>query len=143
MFDVLEGAITNGDCRGCGRCAVTGGTVQLLYWPVTTSGLPVSGTKPATAVFSNTTLTSPTLYVSYKSLYASDGCQGMGSTIYSTIVPIPTSYVLSTEWATTPISWSTQGGIVPLTMTAPFNVTDLNEPVPYSIYSRQRTSNVG
>jgi hypothetical protein len=79
-----------------------------------------------------TVLTSPTYYVSYRSVYASDGCSGVGPTFYNTIVPIPGTEQLSSVF----------GGTLPCvahvmnqftqewTATASFNVTDL-------IYSSQ------
>ena len=121
---------------GCGRCAVTGGTVQLLYWPATATNN-LSATGPVTLSTDGTVLTSPTYYISYRSVYASDGCSGVGPTHYNTIVPIPASETLSSVF----------GGTVPCDAhfrytqewlaTASFNVTDMNEPVPFSIYSSQ------
>ncbi|KAK3639539.1 hypothetical protein LTR22_017401 [Elasticomyces elasticus] len=129
---------------GCGRCAVTGGTVQLIYWPETAtsfgSNYTVPRTNPASPVTVETlgtTFTSPTLYISYSSVYAANGCSVIGNNITNTIVAIPTNSPLS----------SVYGGTIPCdahmrytqewTATAPFTVADLNEPVPYSIYSSQ------
>lgn len=84
-------------------------------------------------------LTSPTYYVSYKSVFASDGCSGIGPTLYDTIVPIPATYQLSSVFAGTlpcvahVYNQFTQEWIA----TASFNVTDMNRPVPFSIYSSQ------
>ncbi|KAK5703635.1 hypothetical protein LTR17_021959 [Elasticomyces elasticus] len=129
---------------GCGRCAVTGGTVQLIYWPETATSFGSNYTAPRTNPASpvtvetlGTTFTSPTLYISYSSVYAANGCSVIGANITNTIVAIPTD---------TPLS-SVYGGTIPCdahmrytqewTATAPFTVADLNEPVPYSIYSSQ------
>ncbi|KAK5709051.1 hypothetical protein LTR17_020114 [Elasticomyces elasticus] len=129
---------------GCGRCAVTGGTVQLIYWPETATSFGGNYTAPRTNPASpvtvetlGTTFTSPTLYISYSSVYAANGCSVIGANITNTIVAIPTD---------TPLS-SVYGGTIPCdahmrytqewTATAPFTVADLNEPVPYSIYSSQ------
>ncbi|KAK5748747.1 hypothetical protein LTS12_021188 [Elasticomyces elasticus] len=129
---------------GCGRCAVTGGTVQLIYWPETATSFGSNYTAPRTNPASpvtvetlGTTFTSPTLYISYSSVYATNGCSVIGANITNTIVAIPTD---------TPLS-SVYGGTIPCdahmrytqewTATAPFTVADLNEPVPYSIYSSQ------
>ncbi|KAI7276917.1 hypothetical protein KC345_g6756 [Hortaea werneckii] len=129
---------------GCGRCAVTGGSVRLIYWPPATttnyisapSTAPISA--PVTAVTLGTTFTSPTLYISYSNVYAANACNDIGSTITDTIVPIPTDKQLS----------SVYGGTLPCdahmrytqawTATAPFTIEDLyQQPVPYSIYSSQ------
>ncbi|KAI7480514.1 hypothetical protein KC351_g6949 [Hortaea werneckii] len=129
---------------GCGRCAVTGGSVRLIYWPpaTTTNNISAPSTAPisapVTAVTLGTTFTSPTLYISYSNVYAANACNGIGSTITDTIVPIPTDKQLS----------SVYGGTLPCdahmrytqawTATAPFTIEDLyQQPVPYSIYSSQ------
>lgn len=44
---------------GCARCAVTGGTIQMLYWPTMTTTPPRS--EEVVATFLNTTLTYPTV----------------------------------------------------------------------------------
>ncbi|KAK4540417.1 hypothetical protein LTR36_009274 [Oleoguttula mirabilis] len=135
---------------GCGRCAVTGGTVQLIYWPQATATATANNTARAantaapsaqalvTAETLGTTFTSPTLYISYANVYAANGCSNIGTTISNTIVAIPPDQPLS----------SVYGGTIPCdahfrwtqewTATAPFNVSDLyTTPVPYSIYSSQ------
>jgi hypothetical protein len=63
-------------------CTVQGGTVELLFWPPTTStasGFARNGnlsavSGPVTAVYKNFTLTSPSVYLEYKTAYALDGC---------------------------------------------------------------------
>ncbi|GAB1736980.1 hypothetical protein NU219Hw_g346t1 [Hortaea werneckii] len=129
---------------GCGRCAVTGGSVRLIYWPpaTTTNNISAPSTAPisapVTAVTLGTTFTSPTLYISYSNVYAANACNDIGSKITDTIVPIPTDRQLS----------SVYGGTLPCdahmrytqawTATAPFTIEDLyQQPVPYSIYSSQ------
>ncbi|KAI9701715.1 MAG: hypothetical protein M1820_006343 [Bogoriella megaspora] len=117
---------------GCARCAITGGTVRLIYWPVTETGFlnrTAPLTAPLTAVALGTTFTSPTVYISYGSVYASDSCSGIGSTHSATIVPIANSRDLSSVWESFSDFMNPQ--------TAFFNYTDLNTPVPKSIYDRQ------
>ncbi|KAI9707826.1 MAG: hypothetical protein M1820_004431 [Bogoriella megaspora] len=141
---------------GCMSCAITGGKVRLIYWPEATAapnatatlgthgpasgiarnvtsgaGIPADETGVRFAVGLGTTFTYPTVYISYSQLYASDSCSGIGSTLYNTIIPIPNSADLSTLWATEEAY--ANGDYV----TASFNYTDLNEPVPNSIYDRQ------
>ncbi|KAL9087855.1 MAG: hypothetical protein Q9165_006417 [Trypethelium subeluteriae] len=77
-----------------------------------------------------TTFTSPTVYISYAKLYASDSCSGVGGTYFNTIVPITNSADLSSLWAT--MDYGAAG-----LNSASFNFTDLNSPVPDSIYDRQ------
>ncbi|KAK4902998.1 hypothetical protein LTR49_026932 [Elasticomyces elasticus] len=124
-----------------------GGTVQLLYWPAATS-VPSNGSLPSTAspiptaagpvtaVTLGTTLTSPTFYVSYKNVYAANACGGVGSTLSDTIIAIPTE-VLSSVYGGYTSCDAHERPTQEWTATAFFNVTDLNSPVPYSIYSSQ------
>ncbi|KAK5695164.1 hypothetical protein LTR97_008670 [Elasticomyces elasticus] len=125
---------------GCGRCAVTGGEIQLLYFPPGLS--PHAATQPIVATTLGTVLTSPTYYLSFKSLYASDACSGVGTTIGSTIIAIPTDQPLSSMFATTVpcyahVENNPWNGLVGYG-TAAFNVTDLlQDPVPFSIYTSQ------
>ncbi|KAF7198062.1 hypothetical protein HII31_00418 [Pseudocercospora fuligena] len=132
---------------GCGRCAVTGGTVQLIYWPEATptpaagsGGSPASAapqpTAPVTVETLGTTFTSPTLYISYQSLYAENACGTTGTVISNTILAIPTDQPLSSVYAgTIPCDAHFRPTQV-WTGTAPFTVQDLPSPA-YSIYSSQ------
>lgn len=93
---------------GCGRCAVTGGTVQLIYWPATSTqsnnaSVQARATPPpvVTVETLGTTFTSPTLYISYKSLYAENACGTIGSEIGETILAIPPDKPLSSVYAGT------------------------------------------
>ena len=61
---------------GCGSCAITGGTIGLIHWPVTSNGtdyLNSNGQEVVTAL--GTEFTSPTVYVSFASLYAGNSLQ--------------------------------------------------------------------
>ncbi|KAM0695545.1 hypothetical protein Q7P36_005905 [Cladosporium allicinum] len=127
---------------GCGRCAVTGNTVQLLYWPeATQSEAQPKDNGPVTISTFGTILTSPTYYISYRSVFASDGCSAVGPTLYNTIVPIPLESPLSSVFGGTIPCGDAHGanGFTQVwSATAPFNVADLiNSPVPFSIYSSQ------
>lgn len=127
---------------GCARCAITGGRVRLLYWPVPqTSSLNVSNSAiitsdagttagPVIASVSGIRLTSPTVYISYHSLYASDSCSAVGANHSATIIPIPESNMLSSFYFT----WATNGQIA---QTSSFNFADLNTPVPENVFTRQ------
>ncbi|KAI9687392.1 MAG: hypothetical protein M1820_010474 [Bogoriella megaspora] len=120
---------------GCGQCAITGGSVRLLYWPTTSTGsisigadASMSAQYPATILTLGTSLVSPTVYISYDKIYASNSCSGLGTTASGIIMPIEDPGQLSSVWQT----WGmcTQS-------TAQFNFTDLNPPVPQSIFDRQ------
>ncbi|KAK4950391.1 hypothetical protein LTR10_011372 [Elasticomyces elasticus] len=121
---------------GCGKCAVTGGTIEVLYFP---PGMTPYTDGPVTATTLNTTLTSPTVYISLSKVHANDGCGAVGPTKAATIIPIPIEQ-LSSSWETVsshsngPYDWGCglNSGI------APFNITNLAyTPVPYSIYESQ------
>lgn len=152
----LSRSITN-----LNSCAVTGNTVQLLYWPEATQSearadhdapltvrpYRLSRTCTVLPSYNNirqistlgTVLTSPTYYVSYRSVFASDGCSGVGPTLYNIIVPIPGGKQLSSVFGgTLPCVAHVQNAFTQeFTATASFNVRDLVEPVPFSIYSSQ------
>lgn len=115
---------------GCARCAITGGKVRLLYWPATQTSDAATTFGPVVTPFSGTTLTSPTVYISYSSLYASDSCSAVGANHSATIIPIPESTLLSSLYLT----WLDMGHIA---LTSSFNYSDLNTPIPESIYTRQ------
>lgn len=124
---------------GCGRCAVTGGTVDLIYWPATSTGnlSAPAPTAPVTAVLHGETFTSPTMYISFGVVSAGNACGTVGPTITSTIVAIPTDMPLSSVYAGTIPCDAHMRPVQVWSATAPFNVTDLNAPVPFSIYSSQ------
>ncbi|KAK0367148.1 hypothetical protein LTR94_000145 [Friedmanniomyces endolithicus] len=140
---------------GCQRCAITGNNVRLLYWPPSTahvsSGDGIStahlkrsvanGTAIHTAIFGGTTLTSPTLYISYDTLYASNSCHGIGWTIKNTIIPVASSDLSSlayqplANWAIGPGQWG-NGELSYKYTSRPYNLTDLNQPIPDSIFNQ-------
>ena len=114
---------------GCARCAITGGAVQLFYWPTTQTVNGTNGTVPVIASASGTLLTSPTVYISFASIYASDSCRRVGSTYGATILPVANPSAISSVWNDWPDFENPR--------TAVFNYTDLNAPIPDSIYVRQ------
>ncbi|KAF7193255.1 hypothetical protein HII31_05481 [Pseudocercospora fuligena] len=117
-----------GCTMGCQQCRITGSSVELFWWPPQTAaddGLPV------TAVGFGTTFTSPTVYISFDTLFASDSCSAVGKTYSSTILAIPNSKDISSLWGMSLVNG--------LQSTAAFNYTDLlhTDPVPTSIFNRQ------
>ncbi|KAI7239685.1 hypothetical protein KC330_g1793 [Hortaea werneckii] len=137
-------------------CAITGDTVQVYYWPPTTATAVENGTLtasashalnngaaiatgPVTAIVGDATLTSPTIYISYRSLYASNSCHQVGQRYSNTIIPLAKNDDLKSlayhqlddmparpGLSGSPSSWEYEE--------LPFNLTDLTEPVPQSIY---------
>ncbi|KAF2233819.1 hypothetical protein EV356DRAFT_533358 [Viridothelium virens] len=120
---------------GCGNCAITGGTVQLIHWlqPAPTPAIKGTrkshGTVDGAVVASTlgTTFTSPTIYVSLADVHAGDSCSAIAKTHSNTILPLTNTNQLSSIWA------QYQGHL----STVSFNFTDLNTPIPASIYTRQ------
>lgn len=110
---------------GCQSCQVNGGTVQLIYWPPASStwingnysAITANASGPVTIETLGTTLTSPTVYVSFDSLYARDSCSFFGKTHYDQIVAITNSANLSSIHG-----WGRYNG---LGYSASFNFTDL------------------
>jgi hypothetical protein len=123
---------------GCQSCQINGGTVKLLYWPPESStwvnglysAITGSSTGISTLVTLGTTLTSPTVYVFFDSLYARNSCSAFGRTYYNEIVAITNAATLSSIFG-----FSRENR---LGATASFNFTDLYvTPVPEQIYQSQ------
>ncbi|KAK4887952.1 hypothetical protein LTR49_028907, partial [Elasticomyces elasticus] len=120
------------------------GTVKLIYWPqsATANGTNATAprtmpTGPVTVEALGTTFTSPTLYISYSNVYAANGCSIIGTNITNTIIAIPTNSPLSSIYGATIPCDAHFRYTQEWTATAPFTVEDLNEPVPYNIFSSQ------
>jgi len=118
-------SLAPGCTLGCHSCQINGGTVQLIYWPPASSTWvngyyhAVSGNsnETLTAVTLGTTLTSPTVYVSFDSLYARDSCSMFDKTYSNKILAITETANLSSIWGFG--KWNGLGA------TASFNFTDL------------------
>ncbi|KAK4497811.1 hypothetical protein PRZ48_010465 [Zasmidium cellare] len=123
---------------GCQSCRVSGSSVKLLFWPPETTSrrngtfIAATGkaTGPVTARAYGTTLTSPTVYISFDKLHASNSCKVLGTPMSNIIVAITNSATLSSLYG-----WGRYWG---MQETASFNFTDLYvTPVPHSIYMSQ------
>lgn len=109
---------------GCQSCQINGGTVQLYYWP-SSSSLGLNGSHSAikaingasTLVTLGTTLTSPTVYISFDSLYARDSCSAFSKTYTDQIIAITNTASLSSLYG-----WNSHNGLL---SSASFNFTDL------------------
>ena len=143
-----------GCSMGCQQCAITGENVQLLYWPPSTATLVENGTvtaRPAhpvgnasylmTAMFGNVTLTSPTVYISYDTLHASNSCSGVGGRYRNTIIPVSSkdlsslAYQPLQAWAIAPGQWGRQMLSYEY-LALPFNIEDLIEPIPDRVFNK-------
>lgn len=87
----------------CRSCDVQGGTVELLYWAdmaTSTRSSNVSHTqsRPITALYKNTTLTSPTVYIDFKTAYATNACgKTVGNTYPGAILGIDPNSLYSIQ----------------------------------------------
>lgn len=131
-------SLAPGCSLGCADCRITGGSVKLFYWPPATStahgGSNATSTSNHTGLVTatgfNTTFTSPTVYISFDSLYASDSCSGIGKTYYNEIVAITDIAHFSSMYGYQRYNHDP--------IPASFNFTDLVvKPVPDSIYESQ------
>ncbi|KAK3648802.1 hypothetical protein LTR56_007242 [Elasticomyces elasticus] len=139
---------------GCQQCAITGNNVKLLYWPPMNatavedgtrtaypSRLSSNGTKIRTAVFDGVTLTSPIVYISYDTLYASNSCHGVGGTYKNTIIAVrpgdfsSLAYQPLANWAIGPGQWGNQE-LSYKYVNRPFDLNDLVEPVPDIVFNQ-------
>ncbi|KAK0260045.1 hypothetical protein B0A54_09532 [Friedmanniomyces endolithicus] len=81
-FTAVATAVVQTDC---GRCTLNGGTVELYYWP---SSVTLSNNRPTitgsiadsphSTVLNGTTLYSPSVYISFKTAYATNSCHRVG-----------------------------------------------------------------
>lgn len=124
-------ALPNCDIRAegdCGKCTLYAQDVQLNYWPIEThSGhsnfkVTSTGTDPVTAVVDGTTFTSPTIYLSYRSVFAEDRCIYVSHS--NVLIGISSDHLSSL---------AIYSGQTPHS----FNFADLNGPVPASVWLAQ------
>ncbi|KAI7477724.1 hypothetical protein KC351_g8683 [Hortaea werneckii] len=141
---------------GCNTnyCTVQGGTVDLLYWPVATTSLhvtdgststeiiPITGNPNTTStmLFEGTTLTSPTVYISFETAFALDECsKPVGRNHTGSLIALLPDQVSSIHGALGPSSMTNATGHFAGTwIPASFNYTNLAlTPVPLSVYLDQ------
>ncbi|KAK3656819.1 hypothetical protein LTR56_002800 [Elasticomyces elasticus] len=120
---------------GCARCAMTGGSIELLYWPAGKSYQTATG--PILVSTDDTTLTYPTVYISYSKIFASDKCNAVGPTITNTIVAVPNSKKISSIYAS--ITYPDLDNMINSLglFTTSFDMADLQATVAPEVYSRQ------
>ncbi|KAK4956709.1 hypothetical protein LTR10_006236 [Elasticomyces elasticus] len=120
---------------GCARCAMTGGSIELLYWPAGKSYETATG--PILVSTDDTTLTYPTVYISYSKIFASDKCNAVGPTITNTIVAVPNSKKISSIYAS--ITYPDLDNMINSLglFTTSFDMADLQATVAPEVYSRQ------
>ncbi|KJX92260.1 hypothetical protein TI39_contig5881g00004 [Zymoseptoria brevis] len=134
---------------GCAGCAITGNSVELLFWPEQTAAPTANGTGwqnntaspttsdrgPVTAVVGTYTFTSPTVYISYDTLYAANSCGPIGDVYNNTILPLANTNHLSSLMLTAQ-NPGLFGPVYTYYYSASFNLSDLVEPVPQSVYNQ-------
>lgn len=70
----------------CGRCTITGGTVELFFWPPSITPAVTTTTLP-----DHQTLTYPSVYISLRTVYASDSCLQVGRRHTGTLLAMDAS----------------------------------------------------
>ncbi|KAK1066611.1 hypothetical protein LTR74_006981 [Friedmanniomyces endolithicus] len=121
-------------------CAVNTASLQLLYWPVATIGgdlchgngstvtaTPTIPGQPNTVLYMNTTLTSPTVYMQFKNVFAIGTDYVAMSSFQNTLLPLA------------PTAVSSRCGLIGGGFGPPqsMNYADLNQPVSASAYRCQ------
>lgn len=123
---------------GCGKCTIGGANVQLLYWPVTVEGdfcgqrttIVNNATTTRSVVSGGITFASPSVYVSFKSLYAFDSCSSeIGSRIEGTVLAMQSDKLSSAR-----------GNHLQHRTPYSLNYADLNVPVPGQFDASSRTN---
>ncbi|KAI7279935.1 hypothetical protein KC345_g5098 [Hortaea werneckii] len=165
--------------KDCKKCTISGGTVQLLYFPVSRTSASPSGpntgsgkvvvetnagwnrtrptttlgptapvTKgsegPETAVYEHTTLTSPSVYISFHTAYANNECGSQVGQRYPGAILALDQRDLSSVYGLYGTVYSTiSDPLFPVAVTTPylragpFDLADLNWPIPPEVYRNQ------
>ncbi|KAI7487758.1 hypothetical protein KC351_g2433 [Hortaea werneckii] len=130
----------------CEICEVQGGTVELIYWAdMATASLrhnasSTASAEPATALYKNTTLTSPTVYIDFKTAYATNNCgQTVGGTYPGAIVGVDPHSLYSVLGSRDYFVKSLDEGYGSSTFykSTKFNFEDLSGLVPWGAYKEQ------
>ncbi|KAI7155956.1 hypothetical protein KC349_g6593 [Hortaea werneckii] len=130
----------------CEICEVQGGTVELLYWAdMATASLRRNATstasaEPSTALYKNTTLTSPTVYIDFQTAYATNNCgQTVGGTYPGAIVGVDPHSLYSVLGSRDYFVKSLDEGYGSSTFykSTKFNFEDLSGLVPWGAYKEQ------
>ncbi|KAI7201069.1 hypothetical protein KC316_g1260 [Hortaea werneckii] len=165
--------------KDCKKCTISGGTVQLLYFPVSRTSASPSGPRtgsgrmaaatnagwnrttptttlgptalvtkgsegPETAVYENTTLTSPSVYISFHTAYANNECGSQVGQRYPGAILALDQTDLSSVFGLYGTVYSTiSDPLFPVAVTTPylragpFDLADLNWPIPPEVYRNQ------
>ncbi|GAB1733707.1 hypothetical protein NU195Hw_Modified_528t1 [Hortaea werneckii] len=165
--------------KDCKKCTISGGTVQLLYFPVSRTSASPSGPNtgsgkvvvetnagwnrstptttlgptalateaiegPETAVYEDTTLTSPSVYISFHTAYANNECGSQVGQRYPGAILALDQTDLSSVYGLYGTVYSTiSDPLFPVAVTTPylragpFDLADLNWPIPPEVYRNQ------
>ncbi|KAI6861209.1 hypothetical protein KC323_g5949 [Hortaea werneckii] len=130
----------------CEICEVQGGTVELIYWAdMATASLrrntsSTASTERATALYKNTTLTSPTVYIDFQTAYATNNCgETVGGTYPGAIVGVDPQSLYSVLGSRDYFVKSLDEGYGSSTFykSTKFNFEDLSGLVPWGAYKEQ------
>lgn len=108
------------------ECTIDADSVELIYWQINTiselhnATVTSNATEPVTAVVKGTTFTSPTIYLSYAGVSASDNCgRAVGRSHLGAVLSLDPNSVSSID--------------LPHGPTAKFNFGDLKKPYPSGV----------
>jgi hypothetical protein len=145
--------------KNCGTCTISGGHVELLYWPVPASptpaplpsgmfantSAPASVTAPASFVIEGVTITSPSVAISFETAYAMNDCnKTVGAAHTGSILILPpgdvSSLLMGGGIGGMPGQTYVKDGetrVGPYFAATKLNYADLNWPYPLSAWLQQ------
>jgi len=157
-IDTTPTTSLNGDST-CGKCTVVAESVQLIYWPESTSTatnnsiitpIPTNSITDATTtptptdivttVINGTTFTSPSIYLSYLKVSTTrESCNNTGKSYSGALLTLNPSALSSLEDQGLIGDFILGSSVLLRSMYTPrsFNYANLNKPAPYSVFMAQ------
>ncbi|KAK3075073.1 hypothetical protein LTR53_001971 [Teratosphaeriaceae sp. CCFEE 6253] len=128
-FTAVSTAFTQTDC---GQCTMTGGTVELFYWPTRSAAVtgPVSSAG-VSLVHGGITLYSPSAYISFQTAFAANSCSRIGRNHTGTMLAMRLADV------STLVHWGGKVAQSGANQYGPLNYADLTGLPPASVYEAQ------
>jgi hypothetical protein len=120
-----------GCTAGCDKCAIRASTANVLYWPtpaISDASPTEIETAKVIAVHNGITYTSPTVYVSFETLSATNNCGIVGQKYGDVVVTLPRDETLTSlegyAW-----HWTAKTA-------RSFDFKDLNQPISVDVYRK-------
>ncbi|KAK5724999.1 hypothetical protein LTR17_013385 [Elasticomyces elasticus] len=131
--DCNQASMTGDLCNRLASSYLTSAQSDVLLGTTTSGNAARSDARIAVTL--GTTFTSPTVYVSFNKLYASDSCSVIGRTFTDKVIAITDTASFSSIYGS--VHQVDLAGFDVSLRTAAFNFSDLTPPVPYNIYTSQ------